>query len=157
MYKAASTIFLILPALASASLRGLQVATTPEVERLCNAVRVGKGGMRVRGLLVDPVRTHPRIPRGAFEPPKATSAATDAFTPLSPANTLIPPQTELDTRLDALMATPECATAWPAFSDAMDTDDWTKLSLDEQTEVCAVRGCEHTASSFCFSLCHSLA
>lgn len=79
MYKAVSIVLLALPALASASLRGLQAATTPAVERVCNV-------------------------------------------------------TELDARLDALTAKPECATAWPAFSDAMDTDAWTKLSLDDQTQ-----------------------
>lgn len=39
MYKAVSIVLLALPALASASLRGLQAATTPAVERVCNVVR----------------------------------------------------------------------------------------------------------------------
>jgi len=44
MYKATSALaLLLLPALASATLRGLQAATTPAVERVCNAVRAGVG------------------------------------------------------------------------------------------------------------------
>jgi len=55
--------------------------------------------------------------------------------PQPPAHTHSHTQTELDTRLEALKASPECATAWPEFYDAMDTDAWEELSLDDQTEV----------------------
>lgn len=48
MYKAVSIVLLALPALASASLRGLQAATTPAVERVCNAVRWGANARPAR-------------------------------------------------------------------------------------------------------------
>jgi hypothetical protein len=83
------------------------------------------------------------VSREAISPPYPTTQ------PITPRHK----KTELDARLDALTAKAECATAWPAFSDAMDTDAWTKLSLDDQTQVRTLKLLESHVIRWLFLSC----